>query len=315
MSATVQAPPHAPHLGWARRLLGPFHVTGVFWYHFPRLLEIFPIWATGPLARLFTCFFFVVLVKIRGAVAANLVAVLGPCGWWERQRRIFRTLLDFAWCFGERYELRHRHHLVQVTLDGAEHVDALAASNRGAIFVTAHIGHWDMASRQMAKRLVRHAHVVREEEVDPKAQEFVREMIKVGGATGFTTHFATGDPRLGIILADALRRGEYVALQGDRPRAGSRTVPSTLFGRPMPLPAGPAVLARATGVPLIPVFSFREGRLHYRVVVRDPIVVSPTADRATAIQEATQRLAADIEWAIKTRPHQWFCFRRLWPEG
>jgi lauroyl/myristoyl acyltransferase len=278
-------------------------------------LEIFPFWATRPLVVLFTTFFFVILRTIGHAVAANLQPVLGPCGWSARQARVFRTLLEFAWCMAERYEMPVRQDRVQLTLEGAEHVEALARSDRGAIFVTAHIGHWEMASRQMAKRLVRHAHVVREEEVDPRAQEFVREMVKERSGAGHTTHFATGDPRLGIILADALRRGEYVALQGDRPRAGSRTVPATLFGKPMPLPAGPAVLARTTGVPLIPVFSFREGRLHYRVVVRDPIEVSATADRATAIQEATQRVAADIEWAIKTRPHQWFCFRRLWPEG
>jgi lauroyl/myristoyl acyltransferase len=296
-------------------LLGPFHVTGVFWYHFPRLLEIFPAWATRPLVVVFTSLFFVVLRTIRGAVAANLEPVLGPCGWLARQERIFRTLLEFAWCFGERYEMPVRQNRVRHTLEGAEYVDALARSDRGAIFVTAHIGHWEMASRQMAKRLVRHAHVVREEEVDPQAQEFVREMVRAQGGTGHTTHFANGDPRLGITLAGALRRGEYVALQGDRPRAGSRSILSTLFGRPMPLPAGPAVLARTTGVPLIPVFSFREGRFHYRVVVRAPIEVSATEDRTSAVQNATQRLAADIEWAIRERPHQWFCFRRLWPDA
>jgi len=314
MAAAVQVPPHAPQIGWARRLLGPFHVTGVFWYHFPRLLEVFPVWATRPCVVLFTTIFFVALGTIRRAVAANLEPVLGPCGLLSRQARSYRTLLEFAWCMAERYELPVRYQSIRATLEGEEHVDALTTSERGAIFVTAHIGHWEMASRHMAKRLIRHTHIVREEEVDPQAQEFVRARIKAVGGAGHTTHFATGDPRLGITLADALRRGEYVALQGDRPRTASRWLPSTLFGRPMALPVGPAVLARTTGVPLIPVFSFREGRFHYHVVVRDPIRVSATGDRSAAIREATQRLAADIEWAIRRRPHQWFCFRRLWPE-
>jgi lauroyl/myristoyl acyltransferase len=25
-----------------------------------------------------------------------------------------------------------------------------------------------------------------------------------------------------------------------------------------------------------------------------------------------QHLAAEIEWAIRRAPHQWFCLRRLW---
>jgi len=29
-------PPHAPEAGYSRRLLGRFHVTGVFWYRFHR---------------------------------------------------------------------------------------------------------------------------------------------------------------------------------------------------------------------------------------------------------------------------------------
>jgi lauroyl/myristoyl acyltransferase len=30
------------------------------------------------------------------------------------------------------------------------------------------------------------------------------------------------------------------------------------------------------------------------------------------VAEAVQRLAGEIEWAIRRAPHQWFCLRRLW---
>ena len=86
----------------------------------------------------------------------------------------------------------------------------------------------------------------------------------------------------------------------------------TLFGRPMVLPTGPAALARATQAPLLPVFSFREGRFRARTVVRPPIFVAHTENRDRDIADATQQLASEIEWAIRQRPHQWFCFRRLW---
>jgi lauroyl/myristoyl acyltransferase len=61
---------------------------------------------------------------------------------------------------------------------------------------------------------------------------------------------------LGVLLAEALDRGEMVAIQGDRPRAGGRIVATTLFGRPFDVPAGPAALARTARVPLLP------GRVH-----------------------------------------------------
>ena len=86
-----------------------------------------------------------------------------------------------------------------------------------------------------------------------------------------------------------------------------------LFGRPFPLPVGPVALARAAGVPLVPVFVFREGRRRYRCEIRPPIAVPPAAESPGGVDEALHRFAAELERAIASEPHQWFCFRRLWP--
>jgi len=162
-----------------------------------------------------------------------------------------------------------------------------------------------------AARYRRRIHVVREAETDPRAQRFIEELIRSRGGDLYTTHFAE-DPQLGMDLLEALRRGEIVALQGDRPRAGGRTAEVSLFGRPFHLPIGPAALARAAGVPLVPVFVFRRGRLSYRCVVRPPIHVAQGPDRRQDLGEALERFAADLESAIRLDPHQWFCFRSLW---
>src|SRR5262245_19939868 len=101
---TAHSAPHAPETGWVRRLLGPFYVTGIFWYRLHCLGAKMPSWAISPAITVFSSFFCVALRNIRAALAANLVPVLGPCGWLERQRRIFRTMWTFAWCLTERYE-------------------------------------------------------------------------------------------------------------------------------------------------------------------------------------------------------------------
>jgi KDO2-lipid IV(A) lauroyltransferase len=168
-----------------------------------------------------------------------------------------------------------------------------------------------MGSMLPASRDRRRVHVVREAETDPRAQRFIEGLIRGRGGDLYTTHFAE-EPRLGLDLLDALRRGEIVALQGDRPRAGGRTAEVSLFGRPFQLPIGPAALARAAGVPLVPVFVFREGRLSYRCAVRPPIHVSHGPDRRRDLEAALARFAADLEDAIRQAPHQWFCFRSLW---
>jgi lauroyl/myristoyl acyltransferase len=303
--------PHAPEVGRSQRFLGALHVTGVFWFSGTyRYLAWAPDWLVTLTVNVFTLVFFVALRTIRKAIAANLEAVLGPCGFWEAERRIFRTMHSFAWCYAERYEYLHAPEKFSIRTEGNE---AAAEPGEGIVYVTAHLGHWECASHVMPLGPGRRAHVVREEELDPRAQAFMQELLSRHGEARYTTHFATDDPRLGIVLARALRQGDVVALQGDRPRAGGRSLTATLFSRPMALPVGPAALARAASVSLVPVFGFRNGRRSYVVCLRAPIRVRADGDRDAAIQEATHRLALEIEWAIRREPHQWFCFRRLWP--
>ncbi len=310
-------PPHAPELGRAHRLLGSLHVTGIFWYRLHRWgVSILPGWGMVLFTFLFTSFFFVVLRRIRKAIAANLDVVLGPCGWWRRQRRIYRTMWSFAWCLSERYErLSTERRGASEMATGEEHWRQALASTEGLILVTAHIGHWELGAMRVPQR---HVHVVREEEMDPRAQEFVRQLFSRQAESGsdsdstgdgFTMHFVRDDPALGTRLLRALRRGDYVAVQGDRPRTSGRACSVELFGRPLEVPVGPAVLARAAGVAMLPVFVFRRGRQRSKVVFRPPIRVDATGEGPA---EAMRRIAADIEWAIRKEPHQWFCFRDLW---
>ena len=60
--------PHAPEVGWAKRLLGRYHVTGVFWFRFHFWgISIVPKWGVGAIVALFTPFFFICLIKVRRA--------------------------------------------------------------------------------------------------------------------------------------------------------------------------------------------------------------------------------------------------------
>lgn len=303
--------PHAPAPGITNRLLGRFHVTGVFWYRFPYwAFPHLPLWTDRWFVIFFTTFFFITLGRIRRAIASNLELVLGSSGLWSRWRRAHRTMVAFAWCHAERYRFLTIPERFRPVLEGAENWRGIMETGQGVVLVTAHIGLWEAAAPLGATVERRRIHVVREKEMDPRAQELIGNILARGDH--YVTHFAGDDPTLALELAEALRRGEMVAFQADRPHAGGRTVSVNLFGRPMPLPVGPAALARAAGVPIVPVFNFREGRFLLRAVVRPPIHVARTGDRDADIADAVRRIGAEIEWAIRQRPHQWFCFRKLW---
>jgi KDO2-lipid IV(A) lauroyltransferase len=198
-------------------------------------------------------------------------------------------------------------------VEGTEHWRAVAESGAGFVVLTAHVVNWEAGSMLPASRFERRVHVVREEEMDPRAQAFVSDLLAARGAVPYVTHFATDDPSLGLRLVDALRRGEIVALQGDRPRRAGRTVEARLFGRPYPVPSGIPALARAAGTPILPVFVLREGRRRYRLVFRAPIRFDDGMSRGASERLFAERIGADLEHAIRRAPEQWFCFRELWP--
>ena len=308
-----EEPRHAPHRGLLARLLGRFHITGAFWFRAHAWGSTDGRWLMDVVRPLFIVFFFVALRRIRRAIAHNLRVALGPCGWWRRQLRIWRTFHAFAWSQTERYERLLTDVEFEVEVEGMESWMAATAGGRGAVMVTGHVGNWEMASKLPDRMENRHVHVVREEELDPEAQEFVEERLR-RVSEGYTTHFASGmDPRLGLRLREALERGEIVALQGDRPRRGGSTVTTRLFGRPFEVPAGPAALARQAGVALLPAYVFRLGQRHYLLRFGEPVEVPREGDRRVVVAEAAQKVVDELERAILYRPHQWFAFRELWP--
>lgn len=311
--------PHAPqHNRRLRRLLGPLHYTDVFWYRFSNWgARVTPRWAVGIFVNFFAVVFFLTLGGIRRAIAENLETALGsagrgPGGWLRRQVRAFRTFHNLSWCHGERYEQHAGNRSVEVVTEGEEAFQELLAGEQGFLLITAHIGHWEVGSILASSLRRRHVHVVREQEGDPKAQEYFQRLMRSREEGFLTVHFPRNNPRLGIELLSALRRGDIVAIQGDRPSGWGKSATVELFGRPLALPVGPVKLARAAGVPLQPIFVFREGRLRARLVFRPPFRVDPEGDADTAAQQALARVAREVEWAIRQRPHQWFCYRSLW---
>lgn len=307
--------PHAPELGLLARLLGPLRVTGVFWYRFHGFgVRACPGWLVAPLMALFSGFFFITLGRIRRALAANSMAVQGPCSWPRAQLRAFRTIHQFAWCLTERYEALCTGTKMKFRMVGEDHWRRALASGDGFILATAHVGNWEIGAAESPKQARRRTHLVREEESDPRAQEFIRRLISERFGDQFVTHFATTDIGLGLRLRAFLTEGDIVALQADRPRTGGTTVTTSLFGRPFKIPRGLLALARTSGVLILPAFTLRTGRRSYEVRFSAPIRVTASGSRLESDAHAGRFLALAIEDVIQRYPHQWFCFHRLWPE-
>lgn len=236
----------------------------------------------------------------RLAVRRTLEIVTGASGTRldELTAAVFR---NFAMCFSDlvstnRQPIARLAHCVGA-VSGADHVDGLAG---GVISVTAHVGNWELAGRLLAGRSARRTHVV----VAPDAPELGRWVRRDGDGMRFVPRLA---PAIGLELLAALRRGEVVAMQGDRALGTRGDISLPFFGRPATFPLGPFVLARAARAPIVSAFCVLDGDHRYAVHVGKPVVVERGDEEAAA-----RAWVGSLEDVVRDHPTQWFNFFHVW---
>lgn len=235
------------------------------------------------------------------AVRRTLSRITGATGG-ALDALVSATFADFAMCFSDLVSTNRQPadrlgaHVARV--DGADRVGQLAG---GFVSLTAHVGNWEMAGRLLAGRAERPTHVVVAEDEPIELMRWVR---RDGDGVRFVPR---ARPTMAIELVAALRRGEVVAVQGDRALGTRGDVFVPFFGAPAPFPLGPFVLARAVGVPLVPAFCVLGSDRRYRITVTEPIAVARGGE-----EEAVAAWVAALEGIVGAHPTQWFNFFDVW---
>lgn len=165
----------------------------------------------------------------------------------------------------------------------------------GAIVVLPHSGNWDLAGAWACLSGFPVTTVA--EVLDPEAYE---DFLGFRRGLGMEPIGHT-EPDVLIRLADALDRGRTVCLLGDRDltRAG---VWVRWAGRPVRMPAGPALLARRTGAALIP------GVCQFVDDTSMRIVLGPEITHRTGpegLRAMTQQIADHFAATIRRQPQDW----------
>jgi len=276
----------------------------------------------GALVHAIVAYFFLTDRKGRRASVAYLRrvyatpegrAALGrPPGRWQS----FLHYREFALSIVDRIGIWFGHvDDFSYEMLGEEHLDRLAEQGRGAILVGAHLGSFD-ALRLLAER----------------KKSIVNVLMFTANAERINTLFRELSPDMDarVIRVDptsvesvfeireCLRRGELVAILGDRVEPGeqSRAVRIPLLGDPVELSQAPYLLAALLGCPVLMILAFRERSRSYAVFaeVLAERVRSPRGEREQGANEVLARYAARLEHYCKRYPLQWFNFFDYWQD-
>ena len=193
--------------------------------------------------------------------------------------------------------------LLQV--EGLEYLEQARAVGKGVMVVSCHMGSYEIVSAIWSATLTPVSFFA--EELEPRPLfEWYRDTRARLGISVLPLHL--GGLRK---VTQALMEGEMVITAIDRDITGTGHL-MPFFGRPAPIPLGPAAIALRLGTPLLPVCVYRRPDDTFRAEGAPPIMAQSTGNARADEVRVTQELLRHIEGFIRRHPDQWHVPHRIW---
>lgn len=244
----------------------------------------------------------------------NLIRVYGDeLSTEERQRiltNVFRNLASLAVEFTGALKKGPDIYKNRVEDTGLARIllDIEARSPRGWIGVSGHLGNWElMASWGASLPGSRAGHVIAKRLPNPHLNAIVHEARQ---RLGLETLYRD-DPPTQVVRK--LKEGCRLGIVPDQDVPSLPGVFIDFMGHPAYTPTGPARLALAADVPLIPMaFLRKKNGKGFLVVHEDPILPDRSRPRREEILRLTQAWSRALENMIHEHKDQWAWFHRRW---
>lgn len=185
----------------------------------------------------------------------------------------------------------------EIEVVGLENIMKPHQEGRGVVAVTGHFGNWELLAAWMAR--LAPVGVVARQVYDPRLDQALNARRAEKGVTVFSRNTSVRP------ILRWLKDGKILGVLADQDTAVDSLFVE-FFGTPAKTPAGPAVLAQATGAALLTVFCHPKPEGGWRLVFSPEIPLPARGDGGPmelwdVVQEYTRRTEA----AIRSQPEVW----------
>jgi Kdo2-lipid IVA lauroyltransferase/acyltransferase len=187
---------------------------------------------------------------------------------------------------------------------GMENFQNANSKNKGVIFLTCHLGAFDMQITNMALRGLK-PNIIGTTLKDPRLNDLLTNYRNAYGAIAIERGKET------FRLIKALRSGGAIAILIDQD-TNVKSVPVDFFGMKASTPVGAAVLAMKTQAAVVPTIIYLgEDNLQHMEIFPE-IPITSTGHEEEDIIANTQRFTLFIEDQIRKHPEQWVWMHERW---
>ena len=237
---------------------------------------------------------------------SNLKRVTGLSNGTELDDLVSRAMSSYMryWCDTFRSPDWSPQRIIEtVTCTNEEYLTGPMQRGEGVIVALPHAGNWDHAGSYFCTKgfpLVTVAEVLK-----PIAlfNKFLKYRENIG------MEVIGLDSRSIVTLLQRAKEKRLIALVADRDLS-KNGVDVDFFGHKARMPAGPAVLALRTGVPLITAFvSYTPVGIHINF---EKVEIPSQGEEGKNISIVVQRCADNFEKGIALHPQDWHMLQRIW---
>ena len=267
----------------------------------------FPLKLGYRIATFFSDLHYLVADKDRLIVKNNLKIIFPEKTESEicRMRiRLFRNFAKYLVDFFRFEKLDIEFIKKNIRIENRNYVDEALSKGKGVIFVTAHLGNWELGGVVVALSGYPFL-VVALPHKDKKIDDFFNaqreskgvKVVPLGRAVRACINF--------------LKENKIIALAADRDFSGTGAI-TTFFGKDSYFPEGPAALSCKTGAPVIPGFMLRNPDDTFTLRFEKAIECPLQNSKEKTEEEIISRYKTIFEDYIRKYPDQWYMFRQFW---
>ena len=192
-----------------------------------------------------------------------------------------------------------------IQIEGFERFLMAKDRGKGVIYITAHLGSWELLP--VASALMGEALYIVARPLDNRRLDWAINRLRAVWGTRVLTK-----KRAMPTLVRALHRGESIGILMDQNTTSEEGVFVDFFGLPACAPLAPALLALRTDASVLPVTIFRRGRNRHSILVGQQIPVSRTGRLKEDLVANTTAFTKALEAFIRREPAQWLWVHRRW---
>ncbi|WP_415472723.1 lysophospholipid acyltransferase family protein [Acetobacter persici] len=195
-------------------------------------------------------------------------------------------------------------------VQGADYLEEQAKRGGAVLFVSGHIGNWEMLPPGVARHGTPFASFYRAAG-NPLIDGMIRDLRDAAMAPTPMPLFAKGARGAREALAYVSKGGRLGMLVDQKMNDG---VEATFFGRPAMTAPALAAMALRYRCAVIPGYVERLGPARLRIVVEPPMTLPDTGDKKEDMRLLVQQVNDRLESWIRRKPESWLWLHRRWPK-